>query len=207
MNNVSFKIYHQYVRSLRRKSQELLCHVYPVLPHVISLTEHHLNILEKSHVNIEGYTTEAQFCRVSYEKGVITYVQNRLKFINTDLSEYCKEKDIEICVVKLIINSLNMCITTIYRAPTGNFNFFLQNLDNVLQFLYTPASHIIICGELNNNYSVENEQKTQLDNLLLIYNLTGIVNFPTRISNTSASAIGNIFIDISRFEDFSVFPF
>ena len=186
----------------------MLCHVYPVLPHVIGLTEHHLNILEKSHVNIEGYTTGAQFCRVSYEKGgVIIYAHNSLKFMNTDLSEYCKEKDIEICVVKLIINSLNMCITTIYRAPTGNFNFFLQNLDNVLQFLYTPASHIIICGELNNNYSVENEQKTQLDNLLLIYNLTGIVNFPTRISNTSASAIGNIFIDISRFEDFSVFPF
>ena len=100
-----------------------------------------------------------------------------------------------------------MCLITMYRAPTGNFNFFLQNLDNVLQFLYTPASHIIICGELNNNYSVENEQKTQLDNLLLIYNLTGIVNFPSRINNTSASAIDNIFIDISRFEDFSVFPF
>jgi len=154
-----------------------------------------LNILEKSHVNIEGYTTGAQFCRVSYEKGgVIIYAHNSLKFMNTDLSEYCKEKDIEICAVKLIINSLNMCITTIYRAPTGNFNFFLQNLDNVLQFLYTPASHIIICGDLNNNYSVENEQKTQLDNLLLMYNLIGIVNFPTRMSNTSASAIDNIFI-------------
>jgi len=136
-----------------------------------------------------------------------TVCSNGLKFINIDLSEYCKEKDIEICAVKLIINSLNMCIITIYRAPAGNFSFFLQSLDNILQSLYTPASHIIICGDLHTNYLVENEQKKQLDTLLLMYNLTGIVNFPSRINNTSASAIDNIFIDISRFEDFSVFPF
>jgi hypothetical protein len=54
---------------------------------------------------------------------------------------------------------------------------------------------------------VENEQKKQLENLLLMYNLIGIVNFPTRISNTSASAINSIFIDISHFEDYSVIPF
>jgi hypothetical protein len=54
---------------------------------------------------------------------------------------------------------------------------------------------------------VENEQKKQLDNLLLMYNLTGIVNFPTRINNTSASALDNFFIDASCYEDFSVIPF
>jgi hypothetical protein len=40
-----------------------------------------------------------------------------------------------------------------------------------------------------------------------MYNLTGIVNFPTRINNTSASAIDNLFMDISCFEDFSIIPF
>ena len=64
-----FKIYHQNVRSLRRKTHELLSHLYPDLPHVICLTEHHLNILEKSHVNIESYTIGAQFCRALYERG------------------------------------------------------------------------------------------------------------------------------------------
>jgi hypothetical protein len=100
-----------------------------------------------------------------------------------------------------------MNIIAIYRAPSGNFTYFLQNLDNVLQSLHTPSSHIIICGYLNINYLVENEQKKQLENLLLMYNLIGIVNFPTRINNTSASAIDNIFIDTSRFEDYSVIPF
>jgi hypothetical protein len=87
VNNDFLKIYHQNVRSLRRKTHDLLCHVYPVLPHVICLTEHHLNILEKSHVNIESHTFGAQFCRVLYEGGgVIIYVHNSLKLTNTDLS-------------------------------------------------------------------------------------------------------------------------
>ena len=172
------------------------------------MSEHHLNILEKSQVNIESYTIGAQFCRALYERGgVIIYVHNSLKFTNFDLSEYCKEKDIEICAVKLNINSLTMCIITIYRAPSGNLTYFLQNLDNVLQYLYTPFTHFIICGDININYLVDHEQKKQLENLLLMYNLIGIIDFPTRINHTSASAIDIIFIDISCFEDYSVIPF
>ena len=68
LNNNSFKVYHQNVRSLRKKSHELLGHLYPVLPHVMCLTEHHLNILEKTYVNIEGYSIGAQLCRVLFEK-------------------------------------------------------------------------------------------------------------------------------------------
>jgi hypothetical protein len=39
-----------------------------------------------------------------------------------------------------------------------------------------------------------------------MYNLTGIIDFPTRINLTTVSAIDNIFIDTYRFEDFSVLP-
>jgi len=39
-----------------------------------------------------------------------------------------------------------------------------------------------------------------------MYNLTAIVNFPTRTNNASATAIDNFFIDISRIEDFLVTP-
>jgi exonuclease III len=158
------------------------------------LTEHHLNILAKTYVNKEGYTIRAPFCRKKKKKGgVIIYVHNSLQYTNIDLSEYCKEQDIEICAVKLIINSLNMFIITIYRAPTGNFNYIVQKLDNILQSFSTPASHIIICGDLNINYLVQNEQKKQLDNLLPMYNLISNVNFPTRINNTSAYALYNFF--------------
>jgi len=41
---------------------------------------------------------------------------------------------------------------------------------------------------------MESEKKNQLDNLLLSYNVTNIINFPTRVQNTSATAIDNIFM-------------
>jgi hypothetical protein len=37
------KIYHQNVRSVGRKTCELLSHLYPDLPYVLCLTEHYLN--------------------------------------------------------------------------------------------------------------------------------------------------------------------
>ena len=38
----------------------------------------------------------------------------------------------------------------------------------------------------------------------IINKLTSIIIFPTRVQNTSATAIDNIFIDISQFESYSV---
>jgi hypothetical protein len=81
------------------------------------------------------------------------------------------------------------CIITIYRSPSGNFKRFLETLDSVLQSVYSPSQGIIICGDIIINYIVVTEQRKQLDNLLLLYNLTGIVDFPNRLTDTSSTAI------------------
>ena len=53
---------------------------------------------------------------------------------------------------------------------------------------------------------MESEKRNQLDNLLLSYNLTSIINFQMRIQNTYTTAINNIFIDISQFESYTTSP-
>jgi hypothetical protein len=163
LNCISSKCY-----KFKKKTHELLSHLYPDLPQVICLMEHHLNTMEINLVNTENYITGAQFCRALYGKGVVAiYVHKSLKFTNTDLRKYCKEKDIEICAVKLNLGSTTMCIKSLYRSPLGNFNYFLQSLNNVLQSLYTPVSRII-CGDININYLVGNKQREKFDNILLI---------------------------------------
>ena len=204
LNRGYLKIYHQNIRSLRWKTHELMSHLYFDLPHILCLTEH-LNTMELSHVTLENYTIGAQFCISHFEKGgVVMCIHNILNSTNIDLSKYCKEKDTEICAVELKINASPVCVITVYRSPLGNFNHSLQSLDAVLQTLYTPAQSFIICGDVNINYLVVSEQRKQLDNLLLLYNLVSIVNFPTRHNHTSSSAIDNIFIDISCFHDYSL---
>jgi len=50
------------------------------------------------------------------------------------------------------------------------------------------------------------DKKNQLDNLLLSCNLTSIIHFPTRIQNTSATAVGDIhvFIVVSQLESYTI---
>ena len=49
----------------------------------------------------------------------------------------CKEKDLEICAVKLNVPKIKIVIITIYRSPTGNYNYFLRKLDSFINSLYT----------------------------------------------------------------------
>jgi len=195
------------VKSLKNKANELLSHLYPDLPHITCLTEHHMNITEIKFLNLENYNVGAQFCRIANGKGgAIMYIHNSLKFTTMELDKYSKEKDIDVCGVKLKVNSLKVYIITVYRSPAGNFNNFLQTLDKVLKSLCTIDSRIIICGDININFLIDNEQKRKLENMLLMYNPTGIVNFPTRINGTSSTAIDNIFFDTSCFEEYTVCP-
>jgi len=114
--------------------------VYSDLPQFIYLSELYLKASELSFVNIESFTIGAQFSRALHEgRGIIMYVHNSSKFIYIDLSEYCQEKNIEICVIKIKSNSLSSCILALYRAPSGNFAYLLQNLDNILHSLYSPS--------------------------------------------------------------------
>jgi hypothetical protein len=121
--------------------------------------------------------------------------------MNIDLVKHCKDQDIEICALKLEFSTIQMCVLTTCRAPTGNFSHFLHRPDTILQILYTPTLDFIICGDININYLTKSERKSQLDTLLLSYNLSGIINFPTRLQNASVTATDNMFIDISHMEN------
>jgi hypothetical protein len=135
-----------------------------------------------------------------------SYVHKNLHYSNVDIGKYNEEQHIEACALKVSYGVLNICLLTIYRAPIGNFNSFLYNLDSILQSLYTPVMHIIICGDINTNYLNESANKSKLDNLLLSYNLTSLINFPTRVQNTSATAVDNIFLAVSHYESYAVTP-
>jgi len=70
--------------------------------------------------------------------------------------------------------------------------------DKILFISISLAFFVILCY-MDNNIPSGVYVLNQVDNLLLSYNLTSIINFPTRVQNTSAVAIYNIFIDISQF--------
>jgi hypothetical protein len=77
---------------------------------------------------------------------------------------------------------------------TGNFLYFLNTLEAILNRIYTNSLNIILCGDININYLDDvSTNKQKLNFLLASYNLCSIVDFPTRVTNISATAIDNFF--------------
>ena len=72
--------------------------------------------------------------------------------------------------------------------------------------MYSDTTEIIICGDFNINYLQDNTKKQQSDSLLASYNLYSTVTFPTRILGNSPSLIDNIFINTSKYKEYTICP-
>jgi exonuclease III len=157
----------------------VLSSLYPSFPHILCFTEHHLNQQEIELTQIDSYTLGAPFCRTSLKiGGICIFVNKNLNFKNVDIQKFLHEHDIEAGAVKLSVNSLTICILSVYRAPSSNFALFLDKLEIILQLLYKNNTQLIICGDININYLDENNKKTLLYSLRASYNLTSTLYWP-----------------------------
>jgi hypothetical protein len=207
-NNSSrnFTIYHQNIRGIFSKIDEIQVSLNHNRPQVICLTEHHLRTGEITNINLDQYKLGTFFCRQDYKGGGVSiYIAQSLHCSIINLVKYCKEKDLEMCALKLNVQMNNFIIICIYRSPTGNFTHFLTHLEIILNNLYNTSSIFIICGDFNIDYIKDSYRKYSLESLLASFNFFSIITFPTRISKHSSTQIDNIYVNTHKF-DFSVYP-
>jgi hypothetical protein len=124
---------------------------------------------------------------------VCIFVKDNVQSRDIKLNKYSKEKDLEICTVKLHISSHTIVVIAIYRMPSGNFACFLDSLESILNWVYNNSINIILCGDLNVNYLNDNHKIQLLDSLLASYSLHGNLQFPVRILNNNYVLIYYIF--------------
>jgi hypothetical protein len=107
---------------------------------------------------MKNYNLGASYCRNQLEREVVAIFSHKnIQYSNINIDKYCKEKDIEICALKLAYHNLKICIITLYRSPTDDIDFFLSKLYRVLH-LYNLTLHIIFCEDINIDYIVESER-------------------------------------------------
>jgi len=124
-----FPIFHQNIRGISNKIDELLNSVSPNAPQIVCLTDHHLRTEEIRNVNFSQYTLGASFYKkTNSHGGVCIFVPNNIQFHTIDLDQYNKEKDFETCALKLNILSNSFTIICIYISPTGNFACFFKSI-------------------------------------------------------------------------------
>jgi len=146
---------------------------------------------EIGNINLSQYTLGATFSKQTYRHGgVCIFVHKNIQFHSINLDQYNREKDLEICT---------------YRSPTGNFSYFLDQLEYILNKICKTSNELILCGDLNINYLNDNSSKHLLDSFLASFSLLSTVQFPTRIFNNSCTLIDNIYINTCN-HDFTVHP-
>ena len=120
------------------------------------------------------------------------------------MKKFSNDQDIETCAIRILYNSNDICILTVYRAPTGNFTCFVKKLEAIICSLYPLNMQLIVCGDISVNYLAHDSRRKILDALLSSFNLSTTVYFPARLQNKSATAIDSIFIDACKFPNYAV---
>jgi hypothetical protein len=90
---------------------------------------------ELLHLILSGYILGSSFSRKHLQRGgVCIFVRKDLNINKIDISHNCREKDLEICAVKLETEASKLIVSSIYTAPPGDFNQFLKKLDDTLKY-------------------------------------------------------------------------
>jgi hypothetical protein len=96
----NFITFHQNIRGLTRKTDQLLISLSCSNPQVLCVTEHHLRPDEINNVHLGHYTLGTHYCRKLYKQGgVAIFVSKHLEFQKIDLNQHVKEKDLEVCAL------------------------------------------------------------------------------------------------------------
>jgi hypothetical protein len=86
------RVYHQNVRGLKGKVNELLLSFLDEAPHIICLTEHHLKDYEIDITHIPKYKLAAKYCRLNLKNGGVSiYILDTLPYSNINLLKYSKD--------------------------------------------------------------------------------------------------------------------
>lgn len=138
-NNLS-EVFRQNIRGLKSKADQLINSLFPEYPCIMCLTEHHLKDYEIDNLYIDHYKLGSKCCRQEFKNGGVgTFFHEDLELSTIPLVKYCKERDIEVCAVKLNVAPIKLIIVALHGSPSGNFSKSLKNVDSVLNTWYSNS--------------------------------------------------------------------
>jgi hypothetical protein len=90
-NNIALMIFHQNIRGLHNKTDELLNFWTTEFPHIFCFTEHHLSDHEISSICITNYNLGAKYCKKSRKHGGLSIFVHETLLSTAELTEFCND--------------------------------------------------------------------------------------------------------------------
>lgn len=156
---------------------------------------------ELNRFNLNGYELSSVYARQKYRNGGVLIMSKlglKWKQVNYGKIELLKEEKLfEFCCSKCTIDREDILVVGIYRSPSSDVKEFLNRLGMLFEFLLSINRKFVIAGDLNINILESNTNSKDFKNLLKSYGLNFLVDFPTRVTAVSETAIDNILTNIS----------
>lgn len=162
------------------------------------MTESELPLLHIPDFHLSSYYTRSNHLG----GGVMILTQKNIKnkrILMPAIQALLTEKEFECCLSEVSMSDFTFVLGCIYRSPLKCLeDSFLSKFEILCSILSNKYKHIVLTGDYNINVLKRDKLYHKFNNILKIHNLTYRVNFPTRVTHESESAIDNV---ISNIED------
>ena len=198
----NFSLFNLNIRSLPNKVSELEELILDTLSNdtfkfsIISLQEI-WQIKCKNQINLEGYHPLIYKERDGRKGGGVgMYIDSKFRYETIEEFSFIRE-DFESLVIKVFLDDKKFkIIVNLYRIPNSSIEIFLEWLNNLLVDLNSlNADEIILCGDLNINFIRYNDHglTNEFLNSIISHSFLPLITLPSRITQTSANLLDNIF--------------
>lgn len=201
-------MFHQNIQHLESRKESLEIILEDINPNIIILTEHNMKAYDLERFNLNNYVVTSMYSRTTTTGGgVVILSEKSLKSKPLNLSRIDvlnEDKLFECCVAKYSINKFSFLVVGMYRKPQLQNSEFLKRFDILMDILVSLKEQykIIIAGDFNFDVLTFTNDVLMFKNILKSYGFQCLVDFPTRVTLTTSTAIDNIItnIDKSKFE-------
>ena len=191
------------VQGLSNKLYTVEEYVHSLDVDVICLIEHWLSPGEIELFNLKGYNLGNSYCRpVRKHGGCVIFVKDTISNKPIDkINSMSTEMVFE--VAASFLSDINTIVVAVYRpnVECKDFNLFIDNMNMLLESLCTFNANIILCGDFNVDFNLENKLETiLLNNLFYSFNLRSIISGITRpkFGGDDGSCLDKIFTITNR---------
>jgi hypothetical protein len=124
--------------------------------------------------------------------GLFTMIDSRLpsKLIDSFISD-----EIELMHVSIQLGFISSHFILIYRPPSASVPLFVRRLSGYLDNLRLYSAPVVLIGDFNINYLSKHDSSRSLKTFLRSYDLTCLIDAPTRFSKTCSTLIDYLVVN------------
>lgn len=172
---------------------------------IIMVCETFINKNNKNVCAIDGYNFEQKFRSSKMGGGVGIYITKSAKYVMRDDLAVFVEGIYESVFIELLNEKgKNIIVGEVYRVPGTDEKLFLENIKCLLDKTKKEKKQLLMGSDQNMDYLKINFHfnTNKLFDLVTAYGAIPVITKPTRITNSSATLIDNIYINMELTSDY-----